>query len=94
MESEKACTVDLMRYLLSLASSPTNCSGMNDRYIKELVETSVRNLLNELALMIYRVPASDLSGSVQKHFPDRYGRTSRPVGQNIEMKRGDWICPR
>ncbi|CBI31208.3 unnamed protein product, partial [Vitis vinifera] len=94
MESEKARTVDLMRFLLSYASNPTNSSGRNDSYNRELVESSVRNLLNELAEMSCRVPASDLSGSVQKHFSDRYGQTPRPLGQNIEMKRGDWLCPR
>lgn len=94
MESEKARTVDLMRFLLSYASNPTDSSGRNDSYNRELVESSVRNLLNELAEMSCRVPASDLSGSVQKHFSDRYGQTPRPLGQNIEMKRGDWLCPR
>ena len=94
MESEKARTVDLMRFLLSYASNPTNSSGRNDSYNREFVESSVRNLLNELAEMSCRVPASDLSGSVQKHFSDRYGQTPRPLGQNIEMKRGDWLCPR
>lgn len=94
MESEKARTVDLIRYLLSYASNPTDTSGRNDSDNRELVESSVRNLLNELAGMSYRVPASELSGSVQKRFPDGYGQPPRPVGQNIEMKRGDWICPR
>ncbi|RVW89869.1 hypothetical protein CK203_034419 [Vitis vinifera] len=50
--------------------------------------------LNELAEMSCRVPASDLSGSVQKHFSDRYGQTPKTSWQNIEMKRGDWLCPR
>ena len=63
--------------------------GRNDGYDWELVESSVQNLLNELAEMSCRAPASDLSGSVQKHFSDRYEQTPRPLGQNIEMKRGD-----
>ena len=41
--------------------------GRNDGYDWELVESSVQNLLNELAEMSCRAPASDLSRSVQKH---------------------------
>lgn len=92
MESEKAHTVDLMRFLLSYVGNPTHFSGRNDSYNRELVESSVRNLLKELAEMSCGI--QDPSGSVQKYFPDRYGQTQRPLGQNIEMKRGDWICSR
>ena len=29
-----------------------------------------------------------------KNISDRYGQTPRHLGQNIEMKRGNWLCPR
>lgn len=85
--------VDLMRFLLSYANNVASFEE-NNLHNRELAESSVRNLLSELAQLSYNAPESNLSGSVQNHFPDRYGQTPRSLGQNIEMKRGDWICPR
>ncbi|CAK9146679.1 unnamed protein product [Ilex paraguariensis] len=81
-----------MKYLLSYASNPSACPGRNNLYSRELVELSVRNLLRELAEV--RVSASHLPAPEQYRLPGGYGQTSRPLGQNIEMKRGDWICPK
>ncbi|KAK9279257.1 hypothetical protein L1049_012935 [Liquidambar formosana] len=94
LESDKAQMVDLMKFLLSYASNPMVSLERNNLYNEELVESSVRLLLNELANMNYSAPVSELSGSVQNQFPDEYGQRARTFGQNIEMKRGDWICPR
>ncbi|KAH7571631.1 hypothetical protein JRO89_XS04G0105300 [Xanthoceras sorbifolium] len=91
--SDKANTVDLMRFLLSYASNLSSSLGTNNVYHRELVESSVRNLLGELAKLSNINPESNLSGSVQSQFPDRYGQMPRTFGQKIEMKRGDWICP-
>ncbi|CAL5431565.1 unnamed protein product [Camellia sinensis] len=93
-ESDKAHTVDLMKYLLSYASNPTVSSERGNLYQGQLVESSVRNLLSELSRLGCGVPAPEPSASVQHQFPDGYGQTPRPLGQKIEMKRGDWICPR
>lgn len=93
-ESDKAQTVDLMKYLLSYASNPTVSSERSNLYQGQLVESSVRNLLSELSRLGCGVPAPEPSVSVQHQFPDGYGQTPRPLGQKIEMKRGDWICPR
>ncbi|XP_021667891.2 zinc finger protein VAR3, chloroplastic isoform X2 [Hevea brasiliensis] len=90
--TDRAHTIDLMRFLLSYANNLVS-SEKNDIPNRELVESSVRNLLSELAQLSY-APASNLSVSGQNQFPDRYGQAPRPLGQNIEMKRGDWICPR
>ncbi|OVA19062.1 zinc finger protein [Macleaya cordata] len=92
LEFEREGMVDLMRFLLSYAcNSPTSSKHdyLNNR---ELVESSVRHLLSELADASRAVRESDLSGSMPKQFPDKYGQSPRPLGQNIEMKRGDWIC--
>ncbi|KAJ0080452.1 hypothetical protein Patl1_23546 [Pistacia atlantica] len=94
LDTDKANTVDLMKFLLSCASNLIAFSEANSFNNWELVELSVSNLLGELAKLSCRTPESNLSGSLQNQFPDRYGQTPRPFGQNIEMKRGDWICPR
>ncbi|KAL0339912.1 UNVERIFIED_CONTAM: Zinc finger protein VAR3, chloroplastic [Sesamum radiatum] len=90
-EFDKANMVDLMKYVLSYASNPTVSSERNGLYSRELVNSSIRNLLHELGTVSCGdpagyVPASDHQLSVrQRVFP-------RPLGRNIEMKRGDWIC--
>ncbi|KAK4404620.1 Zinc finger protein VAR3, chloroplastic [Sesamum angolense] len=90
-EFDKANTVDLMKYILSYTSNPTVSSERNGLYSRELVNSSIRNLLHELGTVSCGdpagyVPASDHQLSVrQRVFP-------RPLGRNIEMKRGDWIC--
>ncbi|XP_024923465.3 zinc finger protein VAR3, chloroplastic isoform X2 [Ziziphus jujuba] len=94
LDSDKVQTVDLMRFILSYASNPIFPSKSNNYNNRELVEPSVRNLLSELAKLCYCAPESRSFGSGPSQFPDRNGRTLRPLGQNIEMKRGDWICPR
>ncbi|KAF8403471.1 hypothetical protein HHK36_011575 [Tetracentron sinense] len=89
---ERAHAVNLMRFLLSYASNPIIASDRNNLDNRELVESSVRNLLSQLAEVSRTVPQSDLSGSMPKQLPERYGPSLQPLQQNIEMKRGDWIC--
>lgn len=94
MESDKAQTVDLMKYLLSYASNPAVSSEKGSLDQGELVESSVRILFDELARLSYGALSSEPSASVQHQILDSYGQTTRPIGRKIEMKRGDWICPR
>ncbi|XP_065852310.1 zinc finger protein VAR3, chloroplastic [Euphorbia lathyris] len=114
--TDRAHTIDLVRFLLSYASNFIS-SEKNIPSNGELVESSVRNLLNELAQLSY-APETNLSGSLQNQYSDRYGQpprspgapemnlsgsvqnpdrcvpAPRPNGQNVEMKRGDWVCTR
>ncbi|CAK9150176.1 unnamed protein product, partial [Ilex paraguariensis] len=62
VERDKACTIDLMKYLLSYASNPSACPGRNNLYSRELVELSVRNLLRELAEVRVSAPKRQLTG--------------------------------
>lgn len=94
LDTDKAHTVDLMRFILSYASNPLLSSESNNFYNKELVESSIRNLLSELAKLCYSVPDLKSFGSVQRHITEGNGQMERSIGHNIEMKRGDWICPR
>ncbi|OMO96680.1 Zinc finger, RanBP2-type [Corchorus capsularis] len=91
---DKASTVDLMRFLLSYASNVTAFSEGSNLYNRELVESSVRNLLGELAKLSDSPPISDYSEFDQTQPSDRHGQMPRSFGQKVEMKRGDWICPR
>ena len=93
LDTDKVQTVDLMRFILSYASKPIFPSESNNNN-RELVESSVRNLLSELAKLCYCAPESHSFGSGQSQFPDRNVQTLRPLGPKIEMKRGDWICAR
>ncbi|XVF42659.1 hypothetical protein PTKIN_Ptkin01aG0382400 [Pterospermum kingtungense] len=86
--------VDLMRFLLSFASNVTASLERSNLCNRELVESSVRHLLGKLAKLSDSTPVSNYSGYEQTQLPDRYGQTPRSFGQNVEMKRGDWICPR
>lgn len=86
--------VDLMSFLLSYASNVTISSERSSLYNSELVESSVRHLLGELAKLSGSSRVSNYSEHEQTQLPERNGQMSRSFGPNIEMKRGDWICPR
>ncbi|XP_043700756.1 zinc finger protein VAR3, chloroplastic-like [Telopea speciosissima] len=92
LEIERADMVDLMRFLLSYACSPFVAADRVNLSNKEMVESSVRNLFGQLADASITDQGLSFSGSMSNQSTDRYGQTPRPVGPNIEMKRGDWIC--
>ncbi|KAF4371024.1 hypothetical protein G4B88_002953 [Cannabis sativa] len=94
LDMDKVSTVDLMKFILSYASNFVSSSESNNFYNRELVEPSIRNLLRELTKLCTTIPDSTSFGSVQSQFAGNNGQSRRPFGQNIEMKRGDWICSR
>nr|GMC85953.1 zinc finger protein VAR3, chloroplastic [Ipomoea batatas] len=85
-------TIDIMKYILSYASNLAGSPGRNTLYSRELLETSIRNLLHELFELSWGTPVSVLPPPGVDQFPSRSGQTPRPAGQDIVMKRGDWIC--
>ncbi|KAL5220490.1 hypothetical protein ABZP36_025203 [Zizania latifolia] len=90
-QSGRAETVDIVRYLLSYAYS----SQDNYSEDKELTDSAVRNILAELANFSGLPQTSSyVESTLGQDILDRQERFSRPTGQNIEMKRGDWICTR
>ncbi|XP_077241185.1 zinc finger protein VAR3, chloroplastic-like [Tasmannia lanceolata] len=92
MEFGRACTIDVMQFLLSYTYNPLVASGQNNLQNRELVEASVRNLLRELVDLSRTVRKSGHLESSPRQIAARYEQSPRPLGQNIEMKRGDWIC--
>ncbi|XP_028761556.1 zinc finger protein VAR3, chloroplastic [Neltuma alba] len=93
LDSDQAHTVDLMKFLLSYASNPWVLSQRDNLHNRDLVESSVRNLFAELFKLICNAPGLNSYGALQNQMPVRSGQTMAPA-KKIEMKRGDWICPR
>ncbi|KAL9268836.1 Zinc finger protein VAR3, chloroplastic-like protein [Drosera capensis] len=92
-EYDKPSAVDLMRFLLSYASTVIDSSEATVLHNRELIESSVRNLFAHLAGISASPQGASVPGSVTTNFPGTYGQP-RPAGQHIQMKRGDWICQR
>ena len=89
--SERAETVDIVRYLLSYTYSSSDSYSED----KELIDSAVRNIMAELVSFCGLSQSSSFAESTPKQSSlSQHGRISRPPGQNIEMKRGDWICTR
>lgn len=80
-----------MKYIISYASNPTVSAQRNGLYSRELVDSSVQNLLHELGTICRGDPTGYAPAS-GRQFSGRDGHIPKPFGQNIEMKRGDWIC--
>ncbi|KAK8587161.1 hypothetical protein V6N13_086165 [Hibiscus sabdariffa] len=97
-ESEaSARTVDVVRILLSYALDPLVISEGEKPAGRELIDASARNLLSDLTKL------SDTSCDVELPKPTAKAppRKKKTVGgyddeefANVEMKRGDWMCPR
>uniref|UniRef100_A0A1J3K747 Zinc finger protein VAR3, chloroplastic n=1 Tax=Noccaea caerulescens TaxID=107243 RepID=A0A1J3K747_NOCCA len=89
LDTDKATTVDLMRLLLSYVVDFASSEG-SKHHNQEIMESSVRSLLSQIAKMSFHTPESNVSGQ----FSDRNGQAMGSFQKNIEMKRGDWICSR
>uniref|UniRef100_A0A453FSS7 RanBP2-type domain-containing protein n=1 Tax=Aegilops tauschii subsp. strangulata TaxID=200361 RepID=A0A453FSS7_AEGTS len=87
IQSVRAETVDIVRYLLSYTYSSSN-NYLED---KELTDSAVRNILAELVNSSGLPHSFSFAEPTVESQPERF---SRHPGQNVEMKRGDWICTR
>ncbi|CAL4953947.1 unnamed protein product [Urochloa decumbens] len=89
--SERAETIDIIRYLLSYTYSSSDSFSED----KELIDSAVRNIMAELVSFSSLSESLGFAESTPKQSSlSQQERFSRPPGQNIEMKRGDWICTR
>ena len=93
MNDEKAETVDVMRYLLGYVYNRLVSSGENYTNAMELVEASVRNLFSELVGISGTFQSPKFTESTHRQEPSSYEQPPR-YRESIEMKRGDWICPK
>ncbi|KAG1334885.1 zinc finger protein VAR3, chloroplastic [Cocos nucifera] len=97
-EEGGARTVDVVRILLSYAVNPVNLSGGENPSVKENVQESARKLLSQLielsdTTIDPSLPKPAVSTPAQKEPSQKLGsRNKHPP--NVDMKRGDWLCPK
>lgn len=83
-----------MRYLLSYAWNLLNLTGGNNAGREELVESSVRTLLHELVKISSGSRGFNATKSSARHARFGYEESQKHSQQTIEMKKGDWLCPK
>ncbi|XAR63969.1 hypothetical protein NMG60_11024142 [Bertholletia excelsa] len=92
-----ARTVDIMRILLFYALDPLVISCGEKPPGRALVEASARNLLSELVLLSETSPDPAIPKSTEQ-ITRQNGQSSKNIDarvpKDIEMKRGDWMCPK
>ncbi|KAJ6848774.1 zinc finger protein VAR3, chloroplastic [Iris pallida] len=99
-EDDGARTVDVMRILMTYAVDPVLQSGVDNPSFKEHVHESARRLLAELTKLSDTTIDPDLPPpSVQQSSKKEPSQKSQKVtvknkkSQDVEMKKGDWLCP-
>ncbi|KAM3752671.1 hypothetical protein ACB098_03G036700 [Castanea mollissima] len=99
-KEDEARTIDVMRVLLTFGFDPVNGSIVNKDILKQKsVKTVVRKLLHEV-VKLSSVPIDpNLPPPVIKKPPPKVKQPPPPprkrVGRDdVEMKKGDWLCPK
>ncbi|WOG84359.1 hypothetical protein DCAR_0103542 [Daucus carota subsp. sativus] len=99
-KEDEARTIDIMRVLLAYGFDPVNRSVVNESILKiKSVKTVVRKLLHHV-VKLSAVPIDpNLPPPVIKRPPPKVKQPPPPprrrVGRDdIEMKKGDWLCPK
>ncbi|KAF7805111.1 protein ALWAYS EARLY 2 isoform X3 [Senna tora] len=99
-KEDEARTIDIMRVLLAFGFDPVNGSTINKSLPKQKsVKTVVRKLLHEV-VKLSSVPIDpNLPPPVIKKPPPKVKQPPPPpkkrVGRDdVEMKKGDWLCPK
>ncbi|KAJ0105705.1 hypothetical protein Patl1_19609 [Pistacia atlantica] len=100
-ESEGAArTVDIVRILLFYALDPLLISGGKKPAGREIIDVSVKKLFSELIKLSETAPdpflprpaSKPASNPVQQKKQVKFAEDE--LLQNVEMKRGDWMCPK
>lgn len=99
-KEDEARTIDVMRVLLTYGFDPVNGSVTNKSLLKiKSVKTVIRKLLHEV-VKLSSVPIDpSLPPPVIKKPPPKVKQPPPPpkrrVGRDdVEMKKGDWLCPK
>lgn len=100
LKEDEARTIDIMRVLLAYGFDPLNGSVVNQSLLKQKsVKTVVRKLLHEV-VKLSSVPIDpNLPPPIIRKPPPKVKQPPPPprkrVGRDdIEMKKGDWLCPK
>ncbi|XP_050223350.1 DNA polymerase zeta catalytic subunit [Mercurialis annua] len=99
-KEDEARTIDIMRVLLTYGFDPINGSVVNKSLLKQKsLRTVIRKLLHEV-VKLSAVPIDpNLPPPVIKRPPPKVKQPpptpKRRVGRDdVEMKKGDWLCPK
>lgn len=82
-----ARTVDIVRILLFYALDPLVLSGGDKPPGREVIESSARKLLSQLIELSESFPAPI-------HAPAPSCSKPNQLSKDVEMKKGDWMCPK
>ncbi|KAI3752469.1 hypothetical protein L2E82_24502 [Cichorium intybus] len=99
-KEDEARTIDIMRVLMTYGFDPVNGSVVNDSLLKKKkVKMAVRNLLHEVVKLSGIPIDPNLPPPIIKRPPPKVKQTPPPprkrVGRDdVEMKKGDWLCPK
>ncbi|KAB2054965.1 hypothetical protein ES319_A11G003200v1 [Gossypium barbadense] len=97
-ESEAAArTVDIVRILLSYALDPLVISEREKPPGREHIDASARNLLSDLTKLSETSCDAEIPKPAAKARPRKEKQISGNDDaefKNVEMKRGDWMCPK
>lgn len=99
-KEDEARTVDVVRVLLTYGFDPVNGSVANKDLLKrKSVKNAVRKLLHEIVKFSAVAIDPNLPPPVIKKPPPKVKQPPPPpkkrVGRDdIEMKKGDWLCPK
>ncbi|CAN1856414.1 Zinc finger protein VAR3, chloroplastic [Linum perenne] len=90
----EARTVDLIRILMFYALDPLVISDGQRPAGRENVEVAARKLLSEMVELSEKTadPAPIVNPVVSKKVERKVQIEGRGLSENVEMKRGDWMC--
>ncbi|XP_078437522.1 zinc finger protein VAR3, chloroplastic-like [Wolffia australiana] len=92
--SEQACTTDLMKYLVSYAWKFVNLTGGSNGESGDIIEISFRGVLDEIVKISNGSLQPDPTESSARHARIGSEDPQKSWQQSIEMKKGDWFCPK
>lgn len=91
-----AHTIDIVHLLLFYALDPLVITEGDKLLVRELIDASARKLLSQLTIL----NETSIDPSVpmpSSKSPQKKEKTAKVIdnvpSNNVEMKRGDWICP-
>ncbi|KAL4556298.1 hypothetical protein LXL04_038945 [Taraxacum kok-saghyz] len=99
-KEDEARTIDIMRVLMTYGFDPVNGSVVNDSLLKKKkVKMAVKKLLHEVVKLSAIPIDPNLPPPIIKRPPPKVKQTPPPprkrVGRDdVEMKKGDWLCPK
>ncbi|KAL8237410.1 hypothetical protein R6Q59_018491 [Mikania micrantha] len=99
-KEDEARTIDIMRVLMTYGFDSINGSVVNDSLLKKkAVKGAVRKLLHEVVKLSGIPIDPNLAPPIIKRPPPKVKQTPPPpkrrVGRDdVEMKKGDWLCPK